>query len=104
MAIAFVQSRSSVGVSLAYNSNVTLGNLLIVVAGSRDTGGGVTFAVSDSQGNTYSSLTIVDANPILGGRAQLFYAVAKATGANTVTLTTGSALPQLLIHEFSGVL
>jgi hypothetical protein len=91
------------GLSLAYTGNVTLGNLLIVAAGSRDAGGGVTFAVSDTQGNIYSSLALVDANSISGGRGQIFVVTANATGANTVNLATGSATPQLLIHEFSGV-
>lgn len=103
MAIAFVQSRSVAGAGpLAYSSNVTAGNLLIVLAGSLDLAGGATFAVSDTQGNAYSSLALVDGNPA-GGRAQIFFAIAKATGANSVTLTTASATPQLAIHEFSGV-
>lgn len=103
MAIALVQSRSVAGTSLAFTGNVTQGNLLVVAAGSRDIAGGVTFAVADTEVNSYSSLSLVDANPINGGRGQIFFGVANATGANAVTLTTTSATPQLLIHEFSGV-
>lgn len=102
MAIAFVQSASSAGTSQAYGSNVTLGNLLLVVAGSQDIAGAITFAISDTQGNAWTALGVVDANSVNGGRGQLFYAVAKATGANTVTLTTGSTTPLLAVHEFSG--
>lgn len=72
-----------------------------MVAGSLDTAGAVTFSVSDS-GNIWSSLALVDDNPS-GGRAQLFYAVAAASAADTVSLTTGSATPRLAIHEFSNV-
>ncbi len=103
MGIAFVQSRSVAGVGpLAYNSNVTIGDLLIVLAGSLDLAGAVTFAVSDTQGNVWTPLALVDGNPT-SGRAQVFVAIAKATGANSVTLTTASLTPQLAIHEFSGL-
>lgn len=103
MPIALVQSRSAAATSLAYTGNVTAGNLLVIAAGSRDAAGGATFSIADSLVNNYSSLSLVDANPIGGGRGQIFFAVANATGANTVTLTTTSVTPQLLIHEFSSV-
>jgi hypothetical protein len=58
--------------------------------------------VSDTQGNVYAPLTLVDGNPS-SGRGQVFVATAKATGVNSVTLTTASLTPQLAIHEFSGL-
>lgn len=103
MPATLIQSAGSATNSVAFGVNVTLGNLLVVVAGSLDAAGGVTFAVSDTQGNVYSSLALVDGNPGGGGRAQVFYCIAKATGANTVTITTASATPQIAIHEFSVV-
>jgi hypothetical protein len=102
MAIAFIQSRSVAGVSLAYTGNVTLNNFLIVVAGDATAGSAVTFAASDTQGNSYTPLAQVSGG-VNGGTGQMFYVPAKATGANTVNIATGAGLPQLLIHEFSGL-
>lgn len=101
--ITLVQSRSIAGVGLAFAAGVTKGDLLVVVAGSQDIAGAITFACSDTQTNAYSSTALVDANPIGGGRAQLFYALAKANGVCIVNIVTGSATPQLAIHQFSGV-
>lgn len=102
MAITLVQSASVIGNSLAYGANVTIGNLLIAVAGDATGGSAAAFPLSDTQGNTYTALAPVSGG-VSGGAGQLFYSIAKATGANTVSFTAGPANPRLLIHEFSGV-
>lgn len=102
MPIALVQSASVPGTSLSYGGNVTQGNLLIVVAGDATANSAVAFSIADSQVNTYTPLLPVSGG-VAGGIGQLFYATAKATGANTVTNTVVAGAPQLLIHEFSVV-
>jgi hypothetical protein len=101
VAITLVQSRSIAGLTLDFSSNVTTGNLLVVVAADINVlvpG----FTISDSQGNSYTSLARID-NAAGPSASQLFFAVANATGANTVTITDSSGSPQLAIHEISGV-
>jgi hypothetical protein len=106
MSIALVQSRSDASgtTSLAFNSNVTAGNLLVVLVCDTSGSGasGCTFTCSDSQGNSYSSLSKTSNN---NGTAsgQLFIAVAGSTGANTVTVSASNVLSAVAIHEFSGV-
>lgn len=90
---------------MAFTSNVTQGDLLVVVAGSLDIqAANNSFSISDSQGNAYSSVSgVVNGFAVSCGQAQAFYAAAKSTGANTVTLTTDSTTPQLAIHEVAAV-
>lgn len=101
MSITLVQSNSGATTSLAFGVNVTAGNLLIVVAASNNSAA-ATFSISDTLGNVFSSLAVIDNTASGGGTVQLFY-VKSLGGADTVSLTTGSANPILAIHEFSGV-
>jgi hypothetical protein len=101
---ALVQSKSQVGTGTliqAFDSAVTLGNLILVAVAALTSG--QTYTVTDSQGNTYSHL----ASFLASGSAaelQIFYAQANASGANTVTFTPGvSVAASIAIHEFSGV-
>lgn len=110
MAIAFVQGTgnfaSGAGATLtaAYGSNVTAGNLLIVAGYSSNASVTPTLAVSDTQGNAWTSACEVSGWGGTPQDAQIFYAIAKTTGANTVTLTTSGSdtFRRVCIHEYSG--
>src|ERR1700753_2642701 len=109
MTPAFVQgasnfsSSSASSIAEAYTSSVTAGNMLIACCGwaSANTGGSIT----DTLGNTWTQQETV-AGTSIGYGLTIWTAVAKSTGANTVTVTPPSA-PQsfmrMAIHEYSGV-
>lgn len=109
MAIAHVQSATNrtgsnvSSLSKAFASNVTLGNLIVVCAGTRSNAlpsGGC----SDSLGNTYSQAVVSSNSQGSYTRyAAIYYAVVTAAGACTVTVTP-SADGQIVmsISEFSG--
>jgi predicted secreted protein len=108
MSISLVQNTSNNvpgnPMSLAFGSNVTAGNLLIVGVGST-TGGASnsTISLSDTLGNTYTSLGKVEEG-VLSASGEIFYCIANSSGANTVTATysSGSGIA-LHVAEFSGV-
>lgn len=102
---AFVQGNSGdsgaghTSEPVAYSSGVTAGNLLI--AFTRCTVAG-TVGISDSQGNTWKELFLAVTNSTQPVAA--WYAFAKSTGANTVTVTNSSSSTiRLTIGEWSGV-
>jgi hypothetical protein len=101
MAITFVQSRASasgsIDQSLAYTSNVTAGNLLLVLI--RESGAQTADpVVTDSLGNTYAK-TVESAAP----QVSLFWAKSASSGANTVTVNSDNvSATRLSIHEFAG--
>jgi len=105
---ALVQARASASGStdrvLAYSSNVTQGNLLIAAVSFQSVSGQP--AITDTQGNTWTEVGKVDA--IVSAKLGLimFWAVANATGANTVTSSVaGITTPSnvwLALAEFSG--
>lgn len=68
--------------SLAYGSNVTAGDLLVVAV---STYGVDTVTPSDSQGNTYTRAAGYVTNPG-NGTLSIWYAIAQTTGACTVTV------------------
>jgi hypothetical protein len=68
----------------AYGSNVTSGNLLVCGAGWSDVALDTT--VTDTQGNTWTAIAGSRANNT--NAAQVFWAVAGSSAANTVTMTT----------------
>jgi hypothetical protein len=104
----FVQSSSdqfgsvSTTQTLPYNTNVTVGDLLIVDIGFTS---GISFgppSVADSQGNVYVRTGFEHDIGNTIGIAQ-YVAIAKATGANTVSVTpTTTTLLTFAIHEYSG--
>lgn len=106
MAIAFVQSRSvSLGVvtsgNLAFNSNNTAGNFIIVAVQVGTNGRTVT--VSDTNVNTYTQH-----RNQAGGTDHEIYLVAApncAAGANTVTVAISGAAASVSfsIYEYSGI-
>lgn len=102
--IVFIQQRSSIiwtytsPNSLAYSSNVTAGNLLVVIIAQNIASAPT---VSDSQGNTYTQAGTYGTAGNL--RMSVWYAKALSTGANTVSYTYGAGNYQALaILEYSG--
>jgi hypothetical protein len=99
-----VQSVSTVGIgsiALAYNSNNAAGNLLVVAVGAATNG--KTFAVSDTQGNTYQSLSALTDVPATS-ELQIFYVLSCKAGANTVTFDpTVAVAANINLHEFTPV-
>lgn len=94
--------------AVAYNSNVTAGNLLVagVYAFNLD-GVSATASVADTQGNTW---TRVSPYTFQGGSGQggvtVLTAIAGSTGPDTATLTVGGTsggFLRILVHEFTVV-
>lgn len=110
--MALVQSNSSTvasatGITLAYLSNVTAGDLLFAwVGGGGDAAvPGGTVTVSDTQVNAW---TFIAGAAGLDGTSfiNLYYAIAKSTGANSVTynFTAGAAgVLNMMIGEANGL-
>lgn len=85
--------------TLAFGSNVTSGNLLIVFM-RVSTGDGTPTGVTDTVGTTYTQ--VGTAMSISGGTGYLYYGVAAASGANTVTIG-GGATARIVVQEVSGL-
>ena len=84
--------------TLAFGSNVTAGNLLVLGMGSFQSGG--TFSVQDSLNLTNWTQAVVATNTNL--RSAIFWFVTPQSGSATVTLsTTFAAFPGITIDEFS---
>jgi hypothetical protein len=108
MAPAFVQANQNTvntpsPAALAFTSNNTLGNLLVVV-GRSGSGAAGTISIADSQGNTWV-IPIKD-NWLTTNTFFMAYAANCKAGANTVTVTNSngsSSLISFCIAEYSGV-
>jgi hypothetical protein len=88
--------------TLAYASNNTAGNLLILAARLSSTG--QTLAITDSQSNTWTQAA-TQVQTTDGHTAYLWYAANCAGGANTVTITqsgSGTNSNNYVIAEYSG--
>lgn len=90
--MAFTRPQAAVGATfgaapgartLAYTSNVTAGNLL-VVAVATEVGTGTTVTVSDTRGNSWQQAGTYAPTSI--GTASIWYATANGSGANTVSV------------------
>lgn len=97
MGISSVQYNSAVASTVAYLSNNTAGNLLILV-GRTNTPASVT--VSDSQSNAWAK-AVAQANASTNGIV-IWYAPNCKAGANTVTVSGGLGV-ELVIAEYSGL-
>ena len=104
--IAFVQARSvkfdsgTATGSLAFSANITAGNLIVICVGKEGTDP-EDITCSDSQGNVFTTVTTGES----GGQAaaRMFYAIARTTGANTVSITwTGTRYANLCLLEYRG--
>ena len=96
--IAFVQSaKAYIPSTLAYDSDVTAGSLLVVVFRC---GGNHTVTFTDTQSNTYA-----EAGSIYNGDAtmNLSYAMNTSAGANTVTQSGCGGSKMWSVGEYSGV-
>lgn len=86
----------------AYGSNVTKGHLLVFVALASEftAGNNQNFSnVHDSQGITWSGPIA----PGAGENVAIFWAIAAATGANTVSFTTSANAPaEIYLYEVTG--
>jgi hypothetical protein len=100
MAWTRVQHTFAEASAKAFASNVTSGNLLICSVNNQTQGTTVT-GIADSQG---SYTAIVSNSSAAAGYAAMYYRLATATGADTVTITwSGTALnPNISIEEWSG--
>jgi hypothetical protein len=87
-------------VNVAYLSPNALNKTLLAVVGWQQ--GGPTPVVFDSQGNIYTSLTLMNVN---GWAHQVFYCLKCKAGANTFTSTIGAPTNynSIAILEYSGV-
>ena len=97
----FGNSAGAATESLAFSSNVTVGNLIFVEVGWEVSDGTIS-SITDSIGNTYTALpSIVNG----GNQSKAFYAFSTASGADTIAVkftNTGSYVGMLLA-EYSGV-
>jgi hypothetical protein len=97
-----VQSAVSSAVNqstLAFISNVTIGDLLIAMP-SNDSGPSGISVTGDSQGNTWTKDVDLTVNT---KTVQTWHTVASATGANTVSFSNSTNIGLDIIAEFSGV-
>ena len=108
----FVQGGANNGgnvnsISTAFPSSVGAGHLLVAAVGYSDSStniANVTFTVTDSLGNTWTSAL----SPVRRsghGVAQIFYVKNSLAGTDTVTVTSSignASFLELYIHEYSG--
>lgn len=106
--IAFVQANSapftvSSPGDVAFNADVTAGNLIVVATGRWGGVSSAEGAVTDSQGNTYTLI----AKKVIGGSnalVALWWTTASSSGALTVTYTwSGTTSATVGVLEYSGV-
>jgi hypothetical protein len=100
---AFVQGKGNTTntaspAPLAFTSNNTAGNLLVVVGRNN---GNVSPTIADTQGNTW--VLLIQDNWRANNSFFVYYALNCKAGANTITLTAASTLISFSIAEFSGV-
>src|SRR5882724_799477 len=89
--------------TLAYGSNVTVGSLLTCLWAHGNGSGVTVVGITDTVGSSWSVLQVAD-DGVNGLHIELWYAVAAASGANTVSVDQSAATPgQLAIMEHSGV-
>lgn len=107
--MSYVQSASGITNALAFSSDNTAGNLIVVVVVGQSVGtfNGVS-SITDSNGNTYNTVRndTVDVN--FNGTnfysGTLFYAFNVVAGPNTVSVTMNdSSTPEIGIAEYSGI-
>lgn len=100
--VKFVQSAAAApgnSPSLAFGSNVTSGNLLIVVYSSQNNTSSST--CSDTVGTTYTKALVY--SPAGGEYVIVFAGLAGGSGANTVTIgTPGNSYDAIAVMEVSG--
>ena len=109
MAIALVQSTSVLAaasattIALAFASNVTNGNFIVIAVNWQNTGISVS-TVADGT-NTYSSITAAAINNVIFTQIWYTWNITNGGTAPTITVTFSAAAVNrsLSIHEYSGV-
>ena len=96
-------ARATTTNAVAFSSANTAGNLLVVYAIWDNTSAA---SISDTRGNTYASVAPASRWKGSAWSSQVFYAKNVAGGANTVTLSLGTAVSSwsvVYVHEYSGI-
>lgn len=95
------EGSGAISLSKAFTANVTQGDLLIAF-GQINGAAPTSMVVSDSAGNTWSQATVSSKDPTFANLTSLWWTVAGASGADTVTVTqnTGAGPLNLEIAEF----
>ncbi len=91
--------------SLAFGSNVTAGNLLVVVAGIANSNLTISHTVSDTLGNTWIFVGFSRNDNLTSNDVGIFIATANGSGACTVTVSGGGfggSASQIIVAEYSG--
>lgn len=95
------------GTGYAFTSNNTAGNFIVVgVSGAASTDTAANFTISDSQGNSYTALTISPQPAYIGyAIARIFYAYNIKAGANSVAVSIANSSQDLgfTAVEYSGI-
>lgn len=91
-----VDSGTGTSATLAYNSNIVAGNLLVIAV--RSGGTAANPVITDSQGNTYTRHVLQTEGT--DHQTSIHSAIAISSAACTVTLTTGSVTRRWAIHEY----
>ncbi len=108
-AIAFVQTRSAEAgnfdsTTLAYNSGVVAGNLLVNCGANWDGASTTAIVITDSVGTSYTTV-LGSSSGSTPNKVWIAYGIAAGSGANTVTINpdVSGAFASYTIAEFSGI-
>lgn len=98
--VAFVQSRSAVGLSsLAYSSNVAAGNMLVLILGSE--GAADPLTITDTLNTPFTKILALTGN---ANNIAAYSGIAPASGPDTVNVTgLGTPWTKINLFEFGGV-
>jgi hypothetical protein len=89
---SYVQSNdAATSLTVAYSSNVTAGNLLVVIGGAFNTG--IPTGCTDSIGNSYTQLGLFQGQ---AGGVFIYYAINASSGTNTATIAGWNTSNQIL--------
>jgi hypothetical protein len=87
----------------AFTSNVTTGNTLVAIFAAESAGGRTVTSVTDTLGNTWTR-AVRNNSDTNGDDIEIWFAVSRATGANTVTAHVGPGALQenVTVAELAG--
>lgn len=108
MAITRVQYKhqypATSGVGYSFTSNNTAGNFIVVVVSGSYSGGAFSYSFSDSNGNTYTALSL-DSAPATDVKQRMFYSPNIVSGSNQITVTYSGGVSDVgfTAVEYSGI-